>query len=158
MPVKLRPAFPPDWARLYAWRTDTAAADASEGEAPTLEQHMAWLDGALKDRSVELFVAEDHVTGGGTVGTGRLTYDAKKRRATCSVTVDPRCRGRAYATQIIAGLVHRAVAAKTDGSRGVTKLVARVRVTNTASLRAFAENQFSPARFDGDFVELERAL
>lgn len=142
----LRPVRSHEDARhLYNWRTDahTEAMSLTPGPA-TYQEHLAWLNRVLADTKTKLFIAE---IGGDPVGTGRLTIAGKE--AEVSVTVAPAMRGRGYGTEIIACLVSEAKAL------GLTRLHARVKGTNVASLLAFIETKFAP---DAAVIRLERPL
>src|SRR4051812_41929523 len=134
MTLTSRPATLEDWARLYAWRCDpgTCAAFLSP-PPPTLTSHLAWLQRTLSSPSCQLAVVyeDEHA-----VGTYRLDADAYM--AWCSLTVDPRVRGRGYAVPMLRMLL--ADARRTWPTHPVR---AWIKNSNVASLRAFASVGFT---------------
>lgn len=136
--LRVRPAEPKDWARLYGWRNDPATRAASVTQEPVeLTAHVKWLEATLKKASVRLFVATDDSTGR-SVGTCRMDL-RNKTTVELSVTVDARARGEGCSTGMVAWLVSH-----THGEfPGVRLLTAQIREENVASLRAFAEVGFT---------------
>ena len=150
--MKLRLATPDDWARLFDWRNDPETIAQSWSDAPVeTTEHQAWLEKTLADKRARLFIAED-TERSLIVGTGRL--DIRGKKVELSLTIDPRHRGKGYGTLMIDALLVRA--------GGLTPLperaVAAVKPGNSASLRAFAANGFTPVKWAEDRVDLERKL
>jgi RimJ/RimL family protein N-acetyltransferase len=130
----LRPATVEDAERLFAWRTDPLTQEMSLTAGPqTLTEHAKWLDIALADPHVHLYVAE---VDGTPVGTGR--FDIENKSATVSLTVAPEHRGKGHATAILQELNREM------RRRGVIQAFARVRGHNVPSLRAFLSNGYEP--------------
>lgn len=152
--IRVRAAQPSDWARLLSWRSDPeTVAQFRESSAPTVAEHMTWMAKIIRDERSRLYVADDSEIGL-SVGTARLDLTQRKDEtwAECSVTVEPRARGRGYAAQLVAYLVLQAQAERMSG------LIARVKPGNFASLRAFASCDFLPMKSKDDLVTLERRL
>lgn len=144
MTVRLRAATMDDWARLFYWRNhQTTREQFHQTEPVGLAEHLAWLKGLTSE--TRLFVAVDTQRGAyvGTVRLDLLTPKGKQRkdRASVSITVDPASRGRGYAPVILGAVVAEARLAR------LRTLVAEVRVSNAASLRAFADAGYD---LDGD--------
>lgn len=146
MSVTLRLATEADAARLFAWRDDPDTRTASKDQKPlSFKAHIDWLKATLAKTDVHLFVAADHGRGA-LVGTVRVD-EHKGKPPEVSITVDPRQRGRGYAALMIHCLQ----------SYQWPRLVATVRTSNYASLRAFWENGFRVTKYWGaeGFVDLE---
>ena len=150
--LRLRLATMDDWARLLAWRNDPETrAQFREQEVVQAKDHLAWLKKTLADPSVRLYVADDNEQGG-SIATARLDLVKRKTEewAECSVTVEPLARGKGYAAQVIARLVAAAQEWPVAG------LIANVKPTNYASLRAFARCGFQPVKFGEEYITMER--
>jgi RimJ/RimL family protein N-acetyltransferase len=144
--LTLRPATLNDWARLYAWRNDPVTRSHSVFMDPIpLEHHLAWLRATLARPDRAVYVAQD---GDRCVGTGRVyRHDDFVELA---IAIDPRLRGLGYGAALVGCLVAAAGDAPT--------LLARVKIENLASLRAFAANDFVPVEgADPALVVMTRA-
>jgi RimJ/RimL family protein N-acetyltransferase len=126
--LTLRPASHDDSEQLLAWRNDprTRAASLNTDEV-TRDEHERWLVRSLDATDRTVFVAE---LDGRPVGTVRLD-DGGRRQLEVSLTVAPEWRGKGIASQLL-----HAVEA-TAGARGAVRLVARIKASNDASVRAF---------------------
>lgn len=144
--IKLRLATMDDAARLFVWRNDADTRLASHEAGPIrLEQHLVWLKEAIVSASKALYVAQDTARNGIWVGTGRLDK-RPGQRVELSLTVDPQRRGEGYGGEIIDALVTEAEKLR-DAWRWDT-MVATVKESNSASLRAFWALNFRPATYD----------
>ena len=148
MGLSLRPATEGDSDRLLEWRNDplTRAMAISQAPVPPAD-HERWLATRLADPATLLTIAEQN---GVPVGTVRL--DRRGAEAELSITIAPGARGR--------GLARPAIELAVEHARrewGVTRVTARIRPENTASLRAFAAAGFQVTREGDEFVELARA-
>lgn len=161
--VILRVAKPSDWARLYVWRNEEAARQASVRVDPIpLEEHLAWFARLLTATHPGVFVGEDTARGR-TVGVVRCdTADeaepgakkkAKGRRVgVVSITVDDRYRAEGYGAQMLARIGEQAA------EQGYAALLAVVKLTNGHSLRLFAAAGYTVARVEPDLVHLVKEL
>lgn len=147
--LTFRAATMDDAARLYAWRDDPTTRAASKNQRPvSFREHYDWLRGVLQTDVTRLFLVwHQHQS----VWVGSCRLDRKGRGVEISLTVDPRQRGKGYASQIL----QRAMVIATD--LHAEKLTATVRQDNHASLRAFWERGFRPTKF-GELLELELSL
>lgn len=146
--ITLRAANANDWAKLLAWRNGEPNDDAFAGpKTVTLAEHLQWLERVLADNTVQLFIAED--ADATAVGYIRLAgvKSSSPYEAEISISVDPRFRGRGYATRMITMIFTRLAAV------GPYRLTAKVLPTNYASLRLFSELGFAIARHDSDAVK-----
>lgn len=128
--ITLRRATMDDAITLYAWRNDstTRAMFRNSGEV-SWREHRAWLRDVFEDLNRILWVAErDSIL----VGTARL--DRNGDEVEVSVTVAPEARGDGVGTEII-----RQATAAGLHMPGVNCVVARIKIENTASIRAFAK-------------------
>ena len=148
MGLRLRRASADDEARLLEWRNDpqTRAMAIAQDPVP-LADHRRWLATRLDDPDTRLTIAEHEGTPVGTVRLDRRGAD----EAELSITIAPAARGRGLARPAIdLGVEHA------RGEWGVTRVTARIRSENAASLRAFAAAGFAIERRVGDLVELAR--
>ena len=117
-----------DAERLLAWRNDPVTREMSVNESEIApHEHTEWLRKVLDSAEHVLLVAEED---GGPVATVRLDR-LGAREAEVSVTVAPASRGRRLATAVLAQ------AESVAQERGDVHLVARIKPTNHASVRAF---------------------
>lgn len=151
--VELAKARVSDWAKLLAWRNDQRSVEQSFTGVVSPQEHWQWLQAVLVDDAVDLFLAIDATTGF-PVGTGRLNY-VLPDRVELSVTVAPEARGSRWSGLIVDALVERHLA-KRGGEKPELRVVARVKPSNYASLRAFARSRFVPTGFTPECVTLER--
>lgn len=148
--LKLRPATFYDWARLFHWRNDPVTLENSFDSVPvTLDAHLKWLRTHLRQpQPTAIFIARDLIRGV-EIGQCRLDPTDKKGVAECSIAIDPQQRGHGYAPQMLALLATEARA------KGFKKVIARVKESNTASLRAFANVGFTPVSVEKGVAILE---
>lgn len=151
--VETRLATMHDWARLWAWRNDPVTRLAFVNQKPVgLAEHLGWLAQTLDPERPpvrRLCIVE---LGGQAIGTFRL--DCQVRGAMdCSVTVAPAHRRLGHGKLLVGCLVDEAKRWHPNN-----RLVARVRLENLASLRAFAANGFLVKEVSSEeFVNLELA-
>ena len=161
MAVRLRPATIEDADTLRAWRNDATTRENSleRGEVAP-EEHLRWLTATLANPGRRLFIAEGPE---GPVGTARLDFTANGRAgevslewtpaAEVSLTVAPASRAYGWGSTILHALVAEA------RGLGRTRLDARIRNENAASLCAFIGAGFLPVGVDaGGVVWLTRRL
>jgi predicted dehydrogenase/L-amino acid N-acyltransferase YncA len=153
--VSLRAVRRSDAELLRAWRNDPETRRWSRSSAEvTAEEHAEWLQRALADDSVRLWIAE---AGGSPVGHVRVTPvrppHAAQVEAEVHVNLAPQARGRGLGAAL---LVQAAACALAEPGR--TRLCAYVKPEHEASLRAFAHAGFrrSGAAEDG-LLRLERS-
>jgi len=138
--LRLRAATLDDARFLFRLRNDAATRASSfhTGEL-RFADHRAWLSARLGDpeRRTRLFVAL--VVGSGErplpVGQVRFDYDGRARRAEISIALAARFRGRGLSTPLLLHALGRA-------PRGADRVLARVRVENAVSQRAFVKAGF----------------
>jgi RimJ/RimL family protein N-acetyltransferase len=121
MTVLLRPATADDSHLLFAWRNDPATVAASLNPRPVLpDEHERWLAAVLSDPDRQIYIAEE---AGRPVGMAR----SERREGVCELSwsVDPACRGRGLAKQIVTALLDRTP----------LPVRARIRDGNSASIR-----------------------
>jgi RimJ/RimL family protein N-acetyltransferase len=132
----LRVATAADASLLLTWRNDEATRAASiTTEAVSPETHAAWLNSSLENPRRFLLIAElaglgDHA--GGPVAMVR--FDALDAPATWLVSINlaPAARGRGLAAPVLQAGWHWLAA-----NAAVTAVIAKIRVTNAASIGAF---------------------
>jgi L-amino acid N-acyltransferase YncA len=140
-----------DWARLFAWRVEDEAADASLEARPTLPQHMSWLAQKLADADSRIFVARNSMQSA-YLGMFRVDRREADTEWEVSVIVDARHRSAGWATSMIDHAIFEL------RGLGATAALATVRETNAASLRLFGDRGFLPRTYENGIVTLERRL
>lgn len=160
--VDLRPATLADWAFLWRCRNDPETRRWSfDSSEVSLVDHMRWLDAALKDPAVGIYVARASCVGErhelGPVGVGRFAWldPVVTDKVFVSVTVDPRRRGQGFGSALVRTLATtvEGVIARADRR---AHLVAEVKLDNVASLCAFGSAGFRPVKYLADRVVLCR--
>jgi RimJ/RimL family protein N-acetyltransferase len=146
--LRLRPVTAGDSERLLEWRNDpqTRAMAITQARVARAD-HERWLATRLDAPDTLLTIAEDD---GAPVGTVRLDRHGPDT-AELSITIAPVARGR--------GLARPAIELGVEHARrewDVTRVTARIRPENTASLRAFAAAGFATIRAGDDLVEVAR--
>ena len=134
-PITLRPATAGDADLLLAWANDPETRAASFRPEPIpRDDHVRWLAARLASPRSRVLIGEVD----GPVGQVRFEL-AADGAAEIGVVVAPERRGEGLASE----LLHAAVdAARTDSAFPVTRFIARIRVENTASIRAFGRAGF----------------
>lgn len=150
IPVRLRRAGEADSEFLFVLRNEEAVRQNSFHTEPVERStHEAWLRHVLADENRELFIAE-HMESGEPVGQVRLDYEGDPGYE-ISYSVAPMWRGQHVGTIIIGVLMQMLASAAGD-----TRVFARVKPENAASLAIFLHNGFRKVRETDDYVEFER--
>lgn len=150
LPVELRPAALDDGPLILTWRNDpqTRAGSLQRAEVP-LEDHRAWMKTTLASATRRLFIAclENRPV-------GQLRLDLRTDGSwEVSLTIAPQERGKRLATGVL--VAGEGIAR----SLGATCLVARIRVGNEASVRAFkAAGYYAFVEGAGKILHCERRL
>ena len=134
--IGLRSATMDDADELLAWANDPLTRSNSFNPGPIdLADHVTWLRGVVADAQSMLLIGEYD---GGTIGQVRFDHDGGT--IVVSVGLAPAARGQSLgAPLIVAGV--RVAQRRWPG----TAIVARIKVDNTASVRAFRVGGFSDA-------------
>jgi spore coat polysaccharide biosynthesis predicted glycosyltransferase SpsG/RimJ/RimL family protein N-acetyltransferase len=131
--LDLRRAEPGDAELLWAWANDPLTrAQSFSSEPIPWETHLAWFRERCEDPAHALFVAGDR---GGPVGLVRFAPAGSDLEI--AVVVAPERRGQHLAAPLIDAGVRRVAR-----ERGPATVVARIKVGNTASQRAFRAADF----------------
>ena len=147
--IALRPASPADADLLLGWRNDPATRRASFDEEEIDEDtHRSWLAARLVDARSAILIA--HVDGQ-PAGQVRLDMDAE-RGAMVSIGLAPAMRGRGLAASVL-----RAVETVAR-ERGITRLVAEVKLDNRASLATFRRAGYCEYTRTAEALVFERRL
>ena len=138
--IRLRRATLDDARFLFRLRNDPVTRQNSFQQGKLeFASHQAWLKARLADpgRRVKLFIASVPETGGTAVPIGLVRFDGDERSkcAEISIALAPRFRGRGFAAPML-----RRALGRTPPS--VERVLARVRVENAASVRAFERADF----------------
>jgi N-acetylneuraminate synthase len=151
--ITLRRATADDAPVLLAWRNDPETRRMSLSSGTVTEaEHAAWLAQSLASTLRSLFVAEH---GGQAIGQARLDVIQQLGAlgsAEVSITVAPGARGKGHAPAIL-------VAAEHEARRiGITRLEARIKPDNEASVRAFKRAGYYGFARAGDVLRCERRI
>lgn len=147
--LRLRAVGRTDVARLLEWRNDPDTRRWSRSSDPiAADEHDAWFERVLDDRSTRLWVAESEGEPVAQVRVGPRSDGA----AEVHVTVAPGARGRGVGAAAIMQAAGRALA-----EPGLELLLAHVKPEHSASLRAFARAGFiAGGQDDAGLIRLER--
>lgn len=136
--VSLRRAGPADCDLSFAWRNHPSVRENSrDSSALEFASHKAWFAAALEDESMDLLIIEHQGK-----PTGVLRFDIQAEVARCSVFLDPNNTGRG----IGAAALRKGDTWLRERRAGVRLIEAEVLPHNQASLKAFANAGFTPAR------------
>lgn len=150
IPVRLRRAGEADSDFLFNLRNEEEVRRNSfHTDQIDRSTHEAWLRHVLADENRELFIAEN-MESGEAVGQVRLDYEGDAGYE-ISYSVAPAWRGQHVGTIIIGVLMQMLTSAAGD-----TRVFARVKPENAASLAIFRSNGFRKVRETDDYVEFER--
>jgi GNAT superfamily N-acetyltransferase len=143
MMLKHRPATLADWAHLWAWRNDIGTrTNFFNSSEVHLKNHLAWLEQALADEDVRIYILEDDSHG--AVGMFRLTL--RHGDIECSIIVAPRHRGKGYGSLLVSRMRGEAEELAEKLPRWRLPLRADIKLSNVASICAFAAAGFAPSK------------
>jgi len=132
-----RPATLADARFLFRLRNDPVTRQSSfQAGRLRFSDHRAWLEARLSDpaRRVRLWIALLVRPDGAALRIGQVRFDCDVRnRAEISIALAPRFRGRGHATPLLVRALAKAPA---------MRVLARIRVENEISQRAFAKAGF----------------
>jgi UDP-2,4-diacetamido-2,4,6-trideoxy-beta-L-altropyranose hydrolase len=132
--LRLRPVRAEDCRLIWEWANEPATRAASFSEEPiSWEQHRVWFAAKLDDPRCLFFIALD--AEGQPAGQVRLDIDGGT--AVISVGLASRFHGLGYGPEVIRQAVRELFA-----SRPVERVIAMIRLENTASYRAFLKAGF----------------
>jgi UDP-2,4-diacetamido-2,4,6-trideoxy-beta-L-altropyranose hydrolase len=130
-----------DAQRLLDWRNaPQTRAHSGDGACITLDNHMRWLTGVLRDPARGLWIAAL-----GDTPVGVVRFDTAQDAATVSVYLVPGMQGRGWGRAVIAAGVQRAMTVWP----ALERIDARISPDNPASLHAFSACGFEPGREPG---------
>lgn len=146
--MRLRAATGADADLLLTWRNDPATRAASfDQEEIARDAHVRWLEQKLNDDGCALLIVQ---VAGVSVGQVRLDRsDVDPQLAQIHIALDSTARGRS-----IGRLALRAAVAEAPARVGASRIEARVKAENEASIRAFEAAGFRVVGNDGGVVEL----
>lgn len=133
--VTIRPASPEDCRRLWKWRNEQAAREASFNvEYIPYEEHERWFACMLTDPNASIFIAMN--SNGRKVGYVR--FDIVGEEAEISLSIDKAERGAGYGIAAIKiGSDHLLK------TKPVQRIVAYIKRTNTSSTAVFKRAGFA---------------
>ena len=134
MTLSLRDAAPSDEAILLEWANDPAVRQASFDSSPiAAETHARWYGAKLQSPDTAFFIAEQDGRPVGYARVDRWGPDTGE----IAVSVEAAARGQGLGTRLIALAARRGAE-----YLGASRVVARVRSENEASVRAFVSAGF----------------
>ncbi len=147
--LSLRQASAEDAELLLSWRNDPRTRRwAFNTDEVALSEHEAWLQAKLAAASSVIWIAECE---GEAVGQIRLDK-VDESSAVVDISVASAKRGHGIGARMLEEAGRRAPEAL-----GVTRLLARIKADNAASLGAFSRAGFGVTAH-GEVVEMERPL
>lgn len=155
MQILIRSARHSDSQLLFDWRNDAATRTASLNTAEIkFEDHAKWFAGALSNRHIFIFIAENLGNEDEQIGTTRFEVDEKSSSATVSINLAPGARGLGLSGEILEGSMVKFQELVTTPIR----LHAQIRVDNLASLKLFAKAGFYEVEQKDSIIYLDREL
>jgi RimJ/RimL family protein N-acetyltransferase len=139
--IVIRRVRPKDSSDLFAWRNDPQTREASIRQAPiSWDEHREWFGQSLANPSRLIFVADIGEGDGPAEPAGVCRFDTLGPSGTAEVSVNlnPSFRGRGLATPILKSAIDEYFRER----GGPTDLLARIRPSNVASVRAFGAAGF----------------
>lgn len=125
--MRLRAAEPDDARRVWEWANDPATRQASfASDRIDWDDHLIWFEHTLADEHRVLLIACDPSP------IGMVRFDRQDDHATISVNLAPDCRGRGRGREVIEA------ATAWFQERWPAEVIARIKPTNRASIRAFS--------------------
>ena len=134
MQAYLRRATKEDMDLLYQWANDPAVrANSFSASEINYEEHQKWFCELLEDSMRRQYI---YVCDGEDIGQIRLTFAGDRAEIGYSIRMDKRCMG--HGKEMIR-LIKQKVK---DEFPYVSKLTAKVKPSNVASIYCFEKNQF----------------
>ncbi len=132
--IRLRPAREEDCRMVWEWVNMPAVRSASFHSAPIpWNEHVQWFNARLGNGACRYYIAE--TTGKGPIG--QIRFDLNGDSALVSVCLDPTLHGKGYGSALISKASRELLL-----GTGITRLLAQIKPTNPASIRAFAGADF----------------
>lgn len=146
--IRLRKATNEDCRTLFDWRNDPVTVSMSLVAEPVpWENHVAWFEASLQNPRRHLLVAE---LAGEKVGT--IRFDEVDDTSEISITVSPNQRGKGMGTLLLEAADEWAVK-----ELGLTRILARIKETNPASIAIFKKSGYEIMQL-GEVLSLEKRL
>ena len=150
--ISLRKAQENDSADVFNWRNDPETREASiNTEFVTYVEHETWFSRCLSDPSVTIYIATSNDDANSSVGICRFNTFSNTRKAEVSINLNPSFRGRKLAQKVL----HESIKMAASDIQNVRFLTATIKETNTASLKIFMAEQFTPVLVVDGIVTLE---
>lgn len=132
--IKFRHAEEEDSDLIWRWANDPKVRAVSFSSKPIpWEHHIQWFAARLADPQCIILLATNET---GTP-VGQIRYDIEDNKALVSVTVDKQFRGQGLGTQLIVLSAERVFS-----EREIDVVLARIKIDNAASVRAFQKAGF----------------
>jgi RimJ/RimL family protein N-acetyltransferase len=147
--VSIRRAGPRDSRRLFRWRNDEQTRKASASTAGiSWADHRRWFRQSLSREDRWLYIASSPVLLRCGPAIGMCRFDLiDTLTAEVSINLNPRYRGKGFGPRILEAAVDRWRADEPTPR----SILARVRPSNTASVKTFLRAGFSLSEGDGEF-------
>lgn len=135
--LRLRAARENDCKLLWEWANDPVARSVSfSSDLIPWDQHTRWFASKLKDANCIFYIAVNK----DDIPVGQVRYDITGKEAVISVSIDKKCRGAGYGSEII-----RLASQRLFNTSNVALIHAYMKQDNDASYRAFVKSGFHEA-------------
>ena len=145
--MTLEPVSAEDSDKLFLLANDPAVRSASfHSGAISKEEHVRWFKGVLEDKNRRLYCYQT-----GDTFAGQFRLDREGDQAEVSFSIAPEVRGKGWAAGMLLLGCEKAV------TLGISRLVARIKRDNVASLKSFSGAGFKTIE-EGEIITMEKNL
>ena len=132
--ITLRPVTAKDCRLIWKWANNPETRDASFNSATiTYKDHLKWFESKISDNNCYFFVAENR----NKEAVGKVRYDIMGAKATISINLDRKFRGRGYGSLLI-----RLSSKEIFNLSEVTVINAYIKKKNIVSFKTFKNAGF----------------
>lgn len=148
--ISVRQALSDDAENVWRWRNDGVSTEFYLSQKKTkFIDHLVWFESALASPERDLLIVEI-----GRASAAHVRFDRcleNKGAAEVSIYLNPDFRGRGLGAPILIAACNFAFA------KGLSLILAKVHIENTASLKIFTRAGFKQLSINGSFKALEMA-
>ena len=137
-----------DMLALYKWRNDPLTMENSFNRNKVgLKDHIRWFKNSIKDSRRNIFIMVDRKGR----RMGQLRFDRKGKGAEVGITIAPEFRGQGLGTWAIKMGCQIYI-----DNFNVSYIIAKVKISNPASLKIFTKSGFRKYKQFKEYLELRR--
>jgi len=142
--ISLRPATVSDCKLLWEWRNDpeTRRNSFNTGYIP-FNEHEKWFTSALKDQNKRLMMIEEEEI----IGVVRFDLSPTEKSAEVNINLNPLKRGKGIGSKALVTSCEYAF-----DNLGLETLIANIKDSNVASIKAFSKIGFSVLEINKDYI------